>query len=92
MKKPEDEKKPDTNTADNKEDKSEENKAEDKPVNNSTKNLTAYNNAYKQIKNKLGNPTQALQLFVTNEKTGKPTVTKQFKELVKIIVNAFKNE
>ena len=74
------------------ENKSEENKAEDKAANNSTKNLTAYNNAYKQIKNKLGDPTKALQLFVANAKTGKPTVTKQFKELVKIIVDAFKNE
>lgn len=90
--KPEDEKKLATNTVDNKEDKPEENKAEDKAANNSTKNLTAYNNAYKQIKNKLGDPTKALQLFVTNAKTGKPTVTKQFKELVKIIVDAFKNE
>lgn len=88
--KPEDKK--DINTDDAEENKSEENKAEDKAANNSTKNLTAYNNAYKQIKNKLGDPTRALQLFATNEKTGKPTVTKQFKELVKIIVDAFKNE
>ena len=90
--KPGDEKKLATNTVDNKEDKPEENKAGDKAANNSTKNLTAYNNAYKQIKNKLGDPTKALQLFVANAKTGKPTVTKQFKELVKIIVDAFKNE
>ncbi len=88
--KPEDKK--DINAEDAEENKPEENKAGDKAANNSTKNLTAYNNAYKQIKNKLGDPTRALQLFATNEKTGKPTVTKQFKELVKIIVDAFENE
>lgn len=88
----EDEKQLATNTVDNKENKPEENKAGDTAANNSTKNLITYNNVYKQIKNKLGDPTRALQLFATNAKTGKPTVTKQFKELVKIIVDAFKNE